>query len=116
MFQTRDAPGGWRSLLRRATCSGLSDSSPTVGPDVDERCLDQVRPGQTFCITRVSEGHGLCCKLYGMGLVPGVRLTVINNSGHGPVVISVQDSRIGLGRGMSRHIWGCVWSSYATRS
>jgi Fe2+ transport system protein FeoA len=45
-----------------------------------------------------------------MGLVPGVILTVISNSGRGPVVISLQGSRIGLGRGMAGHIWGCVCS------
>ncbi|MFO7801459.1 MAG: FeoA family protein [Desulfovermiculus sp.] len=108
MFQTRDAPGGWRSILRRAACCGLSAPSPQNGADEEEKCLDQVRPGQIFRIARVSEGHGLCCKLYGMGLVPGVILTVISNSGRGPAVISVQGSRIGLGRVMARHIWGCV--------
>ncbi len=110
MFQSKDAPGGWRSLLRRAMCCGLSASTPTTGTDEDQRCLDQVRPGQVFRIARISEGHGLCCKLYGMGLVPGVILTVTSNAGHGPVVISVQGSRIGLGRGMARYIRGCVCS------
>jgi Fe2+ transport system protein FeoA len=110
MFQAKDAPGGWRSLLRRATCSGLSASSPTTGADDEEKCLAQVDACQTFRIIQVKEGRGLCCKLYGMGLVPGVILTVISNSGRGPVVISVQGSRIGLGRGMAGHIWGCVCS------
>ena len=108
MFQTWDAPGGWRSILRRAMCCGLSAPSPQNRADEAEKCLEQVPAGQVFRIAGISEGHGLCCKLYGMGLVPGVILTVTSNAGHGPVVISVQGSRIGLGRGMSRHIRGCV--------
>ena len=72
--------------------------------------LDQARPGQSFQISGVKEGKGLCWKLYGMGLVPGVNLTVISNAGRGPVVVSVQGSRLGLGRGMAMHIWGAVCS------
>src|SRR6056297_860053 len=113
MFQTDNTPSGWRFWLRclssgtwqPLSCAANYNSTSSES-ESSLTSLDQIRPGHTFQISRVKEGKGLCCKLYGMGLVPGTSLTVQQNAGQGPVVISIQGSKIGLGRGMARHIWG----------
>lgn len=53
---------------------------------------------------------GICCgdqggrRLWDMGLYPGVELHVIRNDGGGPIYISVEGSRYGLGRGMAEKV------------
>jgi Fe2+ transport system protein FeoA len=42
-------------------------------------------------------------RLVELGLTPGVRLRVLQDSG-GPLIIAVRDSRIALGRGMAKKI------------
>jgi len=39
-----------------------------------------------------------------MGLVPGVKLTVLNRNGTGPVMVAVKDSRLAIGHGMAEKI------------
>ncbi|MFP3928294.1 MAG: ferrous iron transport protein A [Desulfobacteraceae bacterium] len=63
-----------------------------------------VQPGRYVHLTSIDAGHGLRGRLESMGLVPGVEIQVVQNSGRGPFIISVKDSRIVLGRGMAQKI------------
>jgi ferrous iron transport protein A len=54
-------------------------------------------------------GRGLVCLLCGgedfthrmvtLGFTPGVEVTVVQNYGHGPILVTVRDTRVALGRG-----------------
>jgi Fe2+ transport system protein A len=55
-------------------------------------------------LVAVDAGHGLRGRLAAMGIVPGVEIEVLRNSGHGPFLIAVKGSRIMLGRGMAQKI------------
>ena len=68
------------------------------------RPLSLVKAGETVKLVSINAGQGLNSRLASMGLVPDVKITVINNSHPGPFVISVKDSKMMLGRGMAHKI------------
>ena len=65
--------------------------------------LNAVNPGQEVTLIDIQGGRGLRSKLYSMGLIPGVKLTIVGNRG-GPIMIAVNDTRLALGFGMARKI------------
>lgn len=66
--------------------------------------LSMVRSGERVRITAINAGRGMQARLASMGLIPGVELTVVSSHSRGPYVVAVKDSRIVLGRGMTRKI------------
>jgi Fe2+ transport system protein FeoA len=82
----------------------LSDREETVR---EERCsvpLSAVEAGRKVFIVAVDSGQDLKGRLAAMGLVPGVPVDVILNSGRGPFIVAIKGSRIMLGRGMAAKI------------
>lgn len=65
--------------------------------------LTTVNPGQEVTLIDIQGGRGLRSKLYSMGLIPGVKLTV-QGTGSGPIMIAVNDTRLAIGFGMARKI------------
>lgn len=55
-------------------------------------------------VVALSGGHGLVARLATLGLTPGVAFEVAQNSGHGPVVVLVRETRLALGRGEAAHV------------
>jgi len=72
--------------------------------DKQTRPLSKVRAGETVKLVAIEAGRGLNSRLASMGLVPNVKITVVNNSQPGPFVISVKNSKMMLGRGMAHKI------------
>ena len=66
--------------------------------------LSMVGPGETVKLARIDAGRGLNSRLTSMGLVPNVKITVVNNGHPGPFVISVKGSKMMLGKGMAHKI------------
>lgn len=66
--------------------------------------LTMLRPGQTACVDRVlAAGNGMAGQLRAMGIVPGVRVTVLNAQS-GPLILRVGESRYAVGRGMAQRM------------
>ncbi len=65
--------------------------------------LVYVKVGQPVILTEINAGRRLTHRLTELGLTPGVRLSVIQDNG-GPIMISVRDSRIAIGREMAKKI------------
>ena len=65
--------------------------------------LAMVSPGQEVTLIDILGGRGIRSKLYSMGLIPGVKLTVLATRG-GPIMIAVNDTRLALGFGMAKRI------------
>jgi len=61
-------------------------------------------PGRQYEIASLFGGRGFTKKLFEMGIRPGVIIRVIVNSGNGPILVAINNSRIGLGRGMAGKI------------
>ena len=68
------------------------------------RPLSKVRAGETVKLVGIKAGRGLNSRLASMGLVPNVKIMVVNNNEPGPFVISVKNSKMMLGRGMAHKI------------
>lgn len=66
--------------------------------------LPMLPPGTEATLVDVRGGGGVRRHLADMGLVPGVRIRVLNGTSCGPVVIAVGDTRLALGRGMAHKI------------
>lgn len=66
--------------------------------------LSRVDSGQDVTLIDIESGRGARSKLYSMGLVPGIKLRVLNRNGAGPVMVAVKDSRLAIGRGMAEKI------------
>ena len=66
--------------------------------------LSKVTNGKTVTLVSIDAGQELRSRLAAMGLTPGVELTVIKHSNHGPFVIRVKNSKVVLGRGMTQKV------------
>ena len=66
--------------------------------------LSRIDPDQEVTLIDITGGRGIRSKLYSMGLVPGVSLRVLNRNSHGPLIVSVKDSRLVIGQGMASKI------------
>ena len=62
--------------------------------------LSCVRMGQVVRLVKIDAGKKLTHRLTELGLTPGVEILLVHDSG-GPLLLSVRDSRVALGRGMA---------------
>ena len=66
--------------------------------------LDQLPTGAKAVVRRLRGGRELANRLAAMGLAVGAPLVVLQNAGHGPMLVHVRDTRIALGRGEAMKI------------
>ncbi len=68
------------------------------------RPLSSFAEGERARLAGIEAGPGLRARLAAMGLVPGVQVLMVRNSGYGPAVVEVKGTRLALGRGMTLHM------------
>ena len=66
--------------------------------------LGSVRIGESVQIRRMAGGHQFLSRLASLGFTPGARLEVLQNYGHGPIIVRLRDTRVALGRGEAEKI------------
>ena len=66
--------------------------------------LGAVQTGESVCIQKMQGGHHLLSRLASFGFTPGACLKVIQNYGHGPIIVTLRDTRVALGRGEADRI------------
>jgi ferrous iron transport protein A len=66
--------------------------------------LGSVRSGESVQIRRMDGGHQFLSRLASLGFTPGAQLEVIQNYGHGPIIVRLRDTRVALGRGEAEKI------------
>jgi Fe2+ transport system protein FeoA len=66
--------------------------------------LGSVQSGQSVQISSLEGGHHFLSRLASLGFTPGARLQVIQNYGHGPIIVRLRDTRVALGRGEAERI------------
>ena len=66
--------------------------------------LSAVRGGEVVRIRTLQGGHHFLSRLASLGFTPGARLRVVQNYGHGPIIVNVRDTRVALGRGEAEKI------------
>jgi ferrous iron transport protein A len=63
------------------------------------------RPGEDVTLVAIDAGRGLQERLYSMGLVPGVRMKMLNSARQrGPLMVLAKETRLALGYGAARKI------------
>jgi ferrous iron transport protein A len=66
--------------------------------------LGGINTGTWVQIEKMRGGHHFLSRLASLGFTPGARLRVVQNYGHGPIIVSVRDTRVALGRGEAEKI------------
>ena len=62
--------------------------------------LSSAAMGETLRLVKIDAGKKLTHRLTELGLTPGVEVMLVHDSG-GPLLLSVRDSRVAIGRGMA---------------
>jgi ferrous iron transport protein A len=66
--------------------------------------LGDVRSGRSVRISRMTGGHHFLSRLASLGFTPGADLQVVQNYGRGPIIVTLRDTRVALGRGEAQKI------------
>lgn len=66
--------------------------------------LGQLAIGETACVKGFVGGRGLMGRCLALGFTPGVQVRMVQNLGHGPVIVLVRDTRVALGHGEAQKI------------
>lgn len=70
----------------------------------DEMILSEVLSGEDVVISSFRHGLGIDQRLASLGFTPGVKVSMIQNFRHGPLIVSVRGTRVALGRGEAAKI------------
>jgi ferrous iron transport protein A len=66
--------------------------------------LSAVEKGRSVSIQQIRGGHNFLSRLASLGFTPGTRLRIVQNYGRGPLIVSLRDTRVALGRGEASKI------------
>ncbi len=72
--------------------------------------LSSVPSGGSVRIHTLAGGHSFQSRMVTLGFTPGAPLRVLQNSGHGPVLVALRDSRVALGRGEATQVLVDWWA------
>ncbi len=88
---------GWRA--HRKTC--LHQNPPN---DTAQTTLDNLMPGQPAQVVELCGGRGMVSRMVSLGFTPGAAIHMVQNFGHGPLIVSVRETRVALGRGEAKTV------------
>jgi ferrous iron transport protein A len=66
--------------------------------------LASLPDGQEGAVIAIQGGHGFMGRLAALGFTPGATVRVVRNPHGGPIIVSILDTQIALGRGQARHV------------
>ncbi len=66
--------------------------------------LDMAAKGRFYTMLGLEGGQRFREKIYSMGLNPGAKFKIIQNSGSGPIELEVRQTKLAIGRGMASRI------------
>lgn len=69
------------------------------GPEDVSIPVSQLRPNEVGVIVDLDGGRSFVARCLALGCTPGTEVKMVRNSGRGPVIVSVRDTRVALGRG-----------------
>jgi ferrous iron transport protein A len=80
------------------------DVLPVVSEEEGLTRLNMLEPGDVGIVHDLTGGRGFIGRLAALGFTPGAEVRMIQNFGHGPLIISIRDTRIALGRKEARKV------------
>jgi Fe2+ transport system protein FeoA len=60
--------------------------------------LADLKAGEHATLQEIHTGRGVASRLSTLGFTPGVEIEMIQNFGHGPLVVGIRGTRVALGR------------------
>lgn len=63
------------------------------------RPLSEIQTGNFVILQSIKVGRELTSRLTSLGLTPGAKVEVLQNYGHGPLIVNVRGTHVALGRG-----------------
>jgi len=67
--------------------------------------LSNLAPGEMAVVHELTGGWGFTSRLATLGFTPGAKLTMVQNFGRGPLIVSIRGTRIALGRGEAAKVY-----------
>ncbi|NCP15747.1 ferrous iron transport protein A [bacterium] len=80
----------------RSKCKNLEKLGPSQPGQIP---LSSLKPGERGVVVGLSGGRGLMGRMVSLGFTPGTEVTLLQNYGRGPLLVTVRDTRVALGRG-----------------
>ena len=62
------------------------------------RTLSTLAKGESGIVQSLDGGHMFRSRAANLGFTTGVKVTVVQNFGHGPMIVSLRGTRVALGR------------------
>lgn len=66
--------------------------------------LNMLEAGDVAIVHELVGGRGFVGRLAALGFTPGAEVRMIQNFGHGPLIVNIRDTRIALGRREARRV------------
>lgn len=66
--------------------------------------LSSLPAGKICVVQQLNGGHGFAARLAVLGFTVGTEITIIQNYGHGPLLVNIRGARVALGRGEATKI------------
>ena len=66
--------------------------------------LTRLQVAEIGIVKRLGGGRGIVGRLAALGFTPNAEVVMVQNFGHGPVIVALRDTRIALGRGQASRI------------
>lgn len=66
--------------------------------------LSTLKAGETGLVKELHGGHWIVSRLAALGFTLDAEVRMVQNYSHGPLIVTVHDTRIALGRGQARKI------------
>ena len=72
---------------------------------LNEVYLSEIPSGKNVIISALHEGNELNRRLTSLGFTPGTGVEIVQNFGHGRMIVTVRGMKIALGRGEAAKIF-----------
>ncbi|MBN1305027.1 MAG: ferrous iron transport protein A [Anaerolineales bacterium] len=66
--------------------------------------MSELSTGEHATVLNFKGGRAVNNRLTSLGFTPGVEINMIQNYGHGPLIVTVRGARVALGRGEAQKI------------
>jgi ferrous iron transport protein A len=70
--------------------------------------LSAVPPGGQAVVEALDGGHDFCARVANLGFTTGAQIQMVQNYGHGPVLVSVRGTLVALGRVEAERVHICA--------
>ncbi len=72
--------------------------------EADRLCLNDLATGETGVVRQLDGGSHFRSRMASLGFTLGTQVRMVQNYGHGPIIVSVRGARVALGRGEARKV------------